>query len=292
LLLVALLSSIFMSACGSSTATVAKGCKPDANIDTATLNLVQTKQLTIASDITYPPQEFVDPTTHNPTGMEIDLAKKFAAMLCLVPNIQNVQFNTIIAGITAGTPGNQYYDMSISAFTITPDRLKVVDMIPYFTAGESLLVPAGNSKGIKSLTDLCGLGVAVEAGTIEEGEIKGVSGESSPGLNEKGGACASKPVKLISESTQDLVLQQLQSGSVDATYQDSPVSGYYNKKFGGTFVEVSTVASSPEGLVVRNDNAPLENAIKQVLTDIRADGSYKLILDHWGLTSSAYPALP
>lgn len=276
-----------LAACGSTSNGVAAGCTPAHGIDTTKLNLVLPGKLTVATDATYPPQEFVDPKTHSYTGMEVELINAIAQRLCLSPNIQNVQFNTIIAGITSGTPGNQYYDMSISAFTITSARKMQVDMLPYFTAGESLLLPQGNPKGIKSKTDLCGLSVAVEAGTTEEGEIKGVQGETSPGLNEKGGACASKPVKLQSLNTEDQVIQALQNGSVDATYQDSPVSGYYNKLAGGTFTEVATLSPSPEGIVVRKDNAGFESAIKQVLTTMEGDGSYDKVLADWGLQNGA-----
>ncbi len=291
LMTAALLGSLFVTACGStSSSTIAAGCKPADGIDITKLSLVQAGKLTVATDATYPPQEFVDPNTHAYTGMEVDLSNEIAKRLCLVSSVQNVQFNTIIAGVTAGSPGNQYYDMSISAFTITHARKQQVDMIPYFTAGESLLLPPGNPKNIKSKNDLCGLSVAVESGTTEEAEIKFVPGSTTPpALNQTGGACASNNVKLQSFATEASVIQALQSGSVDATYQDSPVSGYYNKKAGGNFVEVATLSPSPEGLVVRNDNAPFEAAIKQVLGDMQTDGTYTTILTKWGLQNGACP---
>ncbi len=35
-------------------------------------------------------------------------------------------------------------------------------MIPYFQAGESILVPKGNPKNIKTIADMCGKIVAVQ----------------------------------------------------------------------------------------------------------------------------------
>ena len=282
---VTLIVSLF-AACGSTTNQVAAGCTPKA--DTSNLNLVQNKQLTVASDATYPPQEYVDSTSHKIVGMEIDLATQFAKDLCLTPNIQNVQFNTIIAGITASTPGNQYYDMSISAFTITSDRQKQVDMIPYFKSGSSLLVPKGNPKNIQKLSDLCGMSVAVENGTIEHDEIAGSTDGTTVGINQAGQACASNNIKLLSYDTQDQVIQQLDNGSVDATFQDSPVSGYY-AKLNATKVQIGPIvdALTPEGIVVRKDNAPFETAIKTVLASMQADGTYTQILTKWGLTDGA-----
>jgi polar amino acid transport system substrate-binding protein len=287
LLLMALMSSIFMAACGSSsTATVPAGCTPPAGIDTTKLSLVSSGKLTVATDASYPPQENKDAATGTIVGLEPDLVKEFAKRLCLTANVQDAKFDSILTGITAASPGNQNYDMSLSAFTITSARLKQVDMIPYFTAGESLLVAAGNPKNIKTKNDLCGLSVAVESGTVEEAEIKLVEGSSTPPvLNGAGGACEKKPVKLQSLATEDQVIQALQNGSVDATYQDSPVSGYYNNKAGGTFLEITTISPAPEGIVVRKDNAAFESAIKTVLKAMQSDGTYDSILKNWGLSN-------
>lgn len=268
-----------------------KACVPPVNV--ADLHLVQAGKLTIATDATYPPQEFVDPTTQQITGMDVDLAREFARRLCLTANVQNIQFNTIISGITSGPPGNQYYDMSISAFNITSDRLQVVDMIPYFQASESLLVPSGNPKHITGLTSLCGLPVAVEAGTIEESEIKNVPGVSSgTPLNAPGGACVSNPVHLQSFNSEDQVIQALVNGSVDATYHDSPVSDYYASQSAGTISRGPvTMPYIPAGIVVRKDNPTFEHAITTILSAMRADGTYRAILQKWGETPGAYPPL-
>lgn len=282
-----------LAACGSTSPTGSGGTTCTPVTSTSGLNLVLPGKLTVATDASYPPQEYVNPQTHDYAGMEVDLAKAFAKELCLTPVIQNVQFSTIISGITSGTPGNQYYDMSISAFTINSDRLKLVDMIPYFQAGESILVPQGNPKNITSKTSLCGLSVAVEAGTVEHDEIAGTGDPTNPGLNEKGGACATNNVKLATFDTQDKVITALLNGTADATYQDSPVSSYYAKQDAGKIqLGPVTVAPAPEGIVVRNDNAAFESAIKATLAAMRTDGTYKTILNNWGLVDGAYPPLP
>lgn len=292
LMLGATLSLTILAACGTSTTSTGTATCT-SKYDTTKMNLVLPGKLTIATDATYPPQEYTDPKTGTYAGMEIDLAKAIAADLCLTPVIQNVQFSTIISGITSGSAGSQYYDMSISAFTINSDRQKLVDMIPYFQAGESILVAPGNPKNIKTLSDLCGLAVAVEAGTVEHDEIAGTGDPKNPGLNETGGACAAKNVKLLTYDTQDKVISALLNGSADATYQDSPVTDYYAKLNPGK-VQTGpvTVAPSPEGIVVRNDNAAFETAIKGVLSDLRTNGTYKQILNNWGMLEGAYPALP
>ncbi len=285
------LLTTMLAACGSSSSSpgVAAGCTTKYASQLSSANLVLPGKLTVATDATYPPQETVDTKTGKYVGMEIDLANEFAKRLCLASNIQNVQFSTIIAGITYSSPGSQYYDMSISAWTINSSRQQVVDMIPYFQAGESLLVPKGNPKGITGKSSLCGLNVAVEAGTVEEGEIDGT--QATPdALNNPGGACVNNKVKLFIFPTQNQVIQALLSGNADASYQDSPVSAYDQHLYPDKLdVGPITVQPSPEGIVVRKDNATFENIIKSVLADMRADGTYLSILNTWGLASGAYP---
>lgn len=280
-----------LAACGSNSSTGgSSSCTPVA--DTATLHLIHAGYLTFATDASYPPQEYVDSTTQKPTGMEVDLMNAFAKRFCLTADIQNVKFDSIITSLATGSLGQQRFDASISAFTITDDRKKTVDMIPYFQAGESILVPKGNPKHITALKDLCGLNVAVENGTVEKDEIQGTGDPKNPGLNEPGGACASKPINMLSYDDEDQVVQQLVNGRADATYQDSPVTDYYlSLNTGKVDRGPVTVAPSPEGIVLRKDNPALESAFTKALDAMRTDGTYKKILDKWGATADAYPAL-
>lgn len=278
--------------CGSTTSSGTAGCTPQSGIDTSKLNLVLSGKLVIATDATYPPQEYTDPTTGKYTGMEVDLANEFAKRLCLTPVVQNVQFSTIIGGITASSPGQQYYDMSISAFTINDDRKKQVDMIPYFTAGESLIVPKGKGSAYTKLADLCGKTVSVEAGTVEHDEIAGTGDPTNPGLNEPGGACVTNKIKLLTFDTQDKAIQPVLNGTADAGYQDSPVTDHYAKQYPDKLEKGPiTVQPSPEGIVVRKDNPAFESAITTVLNAMRSDGAYLKILNTWGLSNGAYPPL-
>lgn len=281
---------LLLAACGSSSSTTgATTCTP--KVDPSTLKLVQTGQLVVATDASYPPQEYTD-ANQKIVGMEVDLATEFAKRLCLTITMVNVKFDNIIPGLTGPALGSQRYDLSISAFSVTDDRKTKVDMVPYFQAGESILVPVSNPKKIQGLPDLCGLNVAVENGTVEKDELLGAADGSTKGINQAGGACEKKPVNVLAFDDQNQVTQQLLSGRADATYQDSPVTDYYaNLNKGKVEAGPTTVAPSPEGIVLRKDNPALENAITSILTDMRADGTYKKILDQWGTTKGAYPPL-
>jgi len=255
-------------------------------------HVVQSGKLIVATDASYPPQEFVDPNTQKIVGFDVDIANELAKRLNLTSNVQNIKFDTIETALFGPPVCQQRYDISISAWTINDKRKKEGDMIPYFQAGESILVHKGNPKHIQSKNDLCGLYVAVESGTVEESEIDNYDGQTPDALNTSSGACAKNNVHLLKYDDQDQAIQQLLNGRADAGYQDSPVTDYF---FGLNPNQLErgpvTVAPAPEGIFLRNDNSALETAINNALNAMRSDGTYKQILTQWHLTDDAYPPI-
>jgi polar amino acid transport system substrate-binding protein len=157
--------------------------------------------------------------------------------------------------------------MVISAVTISSDRQKVFDFVPYFSAGESLLVEKGNPKNLKSVSDLCGLNVGVQTGTVEQTDLDTAS---------KACTKAGKPaIKQTVLQAQTDVIQLLANRRVDATYQDSPVTDYYNKINPGQFeVGGSVVNAAPYGITVRKGDSSMLTAMQKAFQAVKADGTY------------------
>ena len=297
-------ATLLLAACGtSSTNTSGTGGQTSSTTPTATVtcpssstvaswHLVTGKELTIASDTTYAPAEFPDPNNpNNYIGYDMDLARELARRLCLTPNIQKATFDAIIPDLSGPSLGSQRYDMSISSFTINNARLAKVDMIPYFTAGESILTKTGNPSGIKAITDMCGKTIAVQNGTVEKDEVDDANG-NGPGTSGQAPVCKSNKITVVSNDDQTVVVQQVLNGRADASYQDQPVTDYYVSLHKGQLQDSGiTVQPSPEGIVMRKDNPALESAIKAALDNMRADGTYLRILTQWGQQSLAYPPL-
>src|SRR5947209_4681124 len=209
------------------------------------LGLVTPGVLTVASDTTSPPQEFIDPTTQHVTGFDIDLVTAIARRLGLKVTILTTKVDLLISDLL-----NKRYDVAISAITITPDRQAKVNFIPYFNAGESLLVRAGNPYHITRLADLCGQSVGVQADTREQVDLQNASQ-----LCQKAG----KPdINLTILKNQFNVVQLLIDQRVVATFQDSAVTDYFNKLHPGRFVVGEPVINAGiEGIAVSKDNSPL-----------------------------------
>ena len=108
--------------------------------------------LQVGSDISYAPIEFFEEGTQNAEGLDVDLANALAEELGVRAEFINTGFDGIIGALNASR-----FDVLMSAMTVTEERQKEIDFIPYFSAGTDILVAAGNPKNIKSIEDLSGL---------------------------------------------------------------------------------------------------------------------------------------
>ena len=249
--------------------------------------LVVAGHLTICSDIPYPPQEYFD-ANGNPTGSDIEIGTEIANRLGLKVAVQNTVFDTIIAALQGAK-----CDIIISAQNITPDRLKVVDMIPFFLAGQSFLVAKGNPDAIKTTDDLCGKTVGVETGTTEADHLNGTGNYKTSGGLSKACTTAGKAAINVTPFLKDSdALQALGASKVSAYFTDSPVAGYYVTQHPDQFELVQGLNLDPvkEGISVsKGASGPtaLETSVKAALDSMLADGTYIKILTKYNVQSCA-----
>lgn len=272
--------SLLLAACGGGTTT---GNNPTPNPAIPTVappsDLITPGTLTVGSDTTYPPQEFIDTTTNKATGFDVDLITAVAQRMGLQAKIVTTKFNTIIDDLAA-----KRFDVVISAVTDTPEREQKVQFVQYFKAGESLLVLKGNPKNIKGTSDLCGMPVGVQNGTTEQTDLQTASD-----------ACkkAGKPAITVTVlQDQTAVVNLLATNRVVATYQDSPVTDYYIKQHPGQFeVGGSVVSQANQGIVIRKGDTSMFNAVRAAFNALKAAGTYHQLIMKWGLTNEELAAV-
>ncbi len=268
LLIVGLMCSYFLSACDSTPPTSTCGA------DATKLHLINPGRLTVASSTNQFPQTFPDPDnpTHY-TGFDLDLIQAIGKHLCPQTAIVPTNEAAIIPGLTTPALGKQHYDLAISGIPFTPELQRQVDMLPYFRAGASLLVPAGNPAKITSLNSLCGKKVAVQQGTAEQSAL----------TSQNQSVCGTHAFQLLTFASTDDALAQLLAGNVDATYQRSTLTDYYVFKHPGKLEAGPALTPfTPEGIVLRKDNPALKQKVQQVLCSLVNDGTYRAILQQWG----------
>lgn len=269
---------LVLVACGSNNTTTGSAPVPTVNASTPTVtapnDLITPGTLTVGSDTTYPPQEYIDTKTGQAAGFDVDLITAIAARMGLKAKIVTTGFDTIIDSLSA-----KRFDVVISAVTINPDRQKKVDFVPYFSAGESLLVAKGNPKNITAITAMCGLKVGVQDGTVEQTDAQAASTACTK---------AGKPAIAITVlKDQTAVVQLLATNRVDATYQDSPVTDYYILQNPGQFVVGGAVVNAaPEGIAVRKGDTSMLTAIQTSFTQLKAAGTYDALFKKWDLDNS------
>ena len=219
------------------------------------------EQITVASDIAYPPFEFEK--NGKPVGFDIDLMNEIAKRANLQVEYQNVTFDGIIPGL-----GNNLYDAAISAMTITKEREQKVDFSdPYFNADQSLMVQSDSP--IKSLNDLGDPTVGVQLGTT--GEIKAKE------FKQQG--------KITGEiRTYDTITDAfaaLENGQIDAVINDFPVSAYKANQSGGTLEIVQTFPTGEQYGIAFPQDSDLLPRVNKALEEIKKDGTYAKIYEKW-----------
>jgi polar amino acid transport system substrate-binding protein len=229
---------------------------------------------TVASDATYAPDEFMASDGETVIGLDADLAKAIAGVMGLEASIENVPFDSIIPGLAAGK-----YDVGMSSFTDTKARERVVDFVTYAKAGESFFVEASGGPEIRSLDDLCGHAVGAAKGTTEA--------DHAAAQSEKCTAAGEPPVDVSVFTDQSGVNLALSSSRVEVGFADTPVATYVVHQSDGRF-EVSgpSIANAPYGIAIPKDSGmarPVLAAVKALM----ADGTYRKILEYWGLEAMA-----
>lgn len=249
-----------------------------------TTQLIKAGTLTVCSDTSYPPQETLD-KSNNAVGSDIDLATEIAKRLGLQISVKSTVFDTIIPALTGGS-----CDIIVSAQTITDARKQAVDMIPYFAAGQSFVVLAGNPSNINAITDMCGKAVAAEKGTVEADHIAGTGDyTATTSLDAQCKTAGKSDITLKVFAADTDALLALQAGTVVAHFTDEPVAGFEVVNGNGAFAMLPslTVERGAEGISVTKNHPELKAAVTAALQQMIDDGTYLTILKKWGVQSGA-----
>ena len=223
--------------------------------------------LTVGTDTSYAPAEFLAEDGKTPVGFDVDLSKALAAVFGLKENAVSSTFDSIIPSV------GSKYDIGISSFTVTKERMEAVDFVTYFKAGSTFVVQKGNPNKVDS-SNLCGVKVAVQTGTTQEEEVNKADGKDA--------------IDIQSSKLQTDVTTAVASGKADIFYADTPVAGYAIKQTGDTLEALGEdVGVTPEAVAVKKGDSKTAEAVQKAIQKLMDDGTYKKILDTWGVSSGA-----
>lgn len=230
-------------------------------------------KLVIGASTDYAPAEFRGEDLQTAIGYEVDMGKALGKVLGVEAVVTHGEFSGLLAGM-----GSQY-DIGISAFTITDERVKNFDMIAYSEVGSSFAVKAGNPTGFNP-EELCGTSVAVQKGTFQHED-----------LNAKNEACTADgkdAINVLIYGTQGDATTNVIGGKAAAFYADSTVADYSVVMTSKQLEVVGGVFdSAPQGIVVPQANKQLTEALQKAMQHIMDDGTYKALMQSWGVEGAA-----
>ena len=230
-------------------------------------------KLTIGMDTSYAPAEFLAADGKTPVGFDVDIAKALAGVFGLEADPETANFDSIIPAVGAK------YDIGISSFTVTKERLEAVDFVSHFNAGSAWAVKKGNPNKVDT-SDLCGKKVAVQTATMQETAANKMAKQCK--------ADGKAEMDVISSKLQTDVTTNVVTGKADVFYADSPVAGYAIAQTDGQLEMLGKVEGvAPEGIVIKKGDSQMDEAVQKAVQKLIDDGTYLKILKYWGVEDGA-----
>jgi arginine transport system substrate-binding protein len=218
--------------------------------------------LVVGLQADYPPYEFVN-EQGNVVGFDVDVAQRIASLMGKKLVIKEMGFDALILSLKT-----HKIDLIISGMSITSDRLKEIEMVPY--QGDKvteLQLLFWKTEG-KAIQELKGKTVVAQSGTFQEEVLHHYTDV--------------KPKFL--DSTQELVME-IKYGKSDAALVESAVG----KEFQFQFPEIHAVAlplSSAQqafgnGIGISKDDPQLKEAVEKNVQQLKASGEMDRLKRKW-----------
>lgn len=234
-----------MTACGSSSSK--------KNSDT----------LVMATNATFPPYESV--SGDDIVGIDVDIANAIAKKLGKKLKIEDVSFDSIIAGVQ-----NDKYDFGMAGMTVTDERKKNVDFTESYAKAVQVVIVKEDSD-IKSIDDISSKNkIGVQQGTT--GDIYASDTVENGGYGEDA---------VMKYNSGPDAVQALLSDKVDCVIIDNEPAKAYVAANQGLKILDSSFADEEYAICVKKGNSQLKNDINKALKELKDDGTIDKIVSKY-----------
>ncbi len=222
------------------------------------------KVLRVGTSADYPPFEYVDETTKDFVGFDLDLMRLLGPKMGYDKvEIVNMDFDTIIPSLQTDK-----VDVGAACITISDERLQQADAVPYISTGQSMLVKKDSTFEPKTFEDLSNHKIGVQKGTTGEGAIDTAVAD---------GKIKNADVRRYTSVV--LAIEDLQNGNIDVVVIDTPVTNYYSTK--QDFKVTGELVSEEAGLFVKKGNTDLLNKLTQALNEVKGTDEWNELIDKY-----------
>ncbi len=236
--------------------------------------------LRVGSQQTFPPVEFREPGKTEVVGVSADLLAEVAKRLGLKLEYIQGEYASLISGVEADR-----FDVASGGISDTEEREQKLDFINYMYSGGAMMMLSENpaSKTAKTIDDFCGKTTATLLGSrVIMGAVEAASERCT-----KAGKPAIKTEQLPSAPDARM---QLDLKRVDAYMGDFPALVYMGSQFpgrysivGGSYILTPYITSWGFG----KNRTGLRDAVHKAMQDMAKDGSYKRLMEKWGVGGGA-----
>ena len=228
--------------------------------------LAENGTLTLATNVNFPPYEFYDDETGEPTGIDIEIAKLICEKIGYDLEVVDIDFGSIIPALASGS-----YDFSAAGMTVTPEREQSVLFTDTYAVGiQAVIVPeATEAEDIYALIDSLGGSIAIGVQESTTGDIYISDKFETAGVAEV----------LRFKNGADAVLA-LTSGQVDCVVIDNEPAKAFVAKNEGLKLLDSAYTEEDYAMAFPKDSEIYE-AFNAALNELMADGTLQSIVDQF-----------
>ncbi len=219
--------------------------------------------LTVASDLAFPPLEYIPDGSTDPVGFEVDLVNEIGRRCGLtVKWLPAQKFDTIVPMIKQGGKA----DIGASAFTITDERKKEIDFSEaYIDSNQGVVTRVDAAATTTEALNSSDKKIAVQSGTTGESWVR----ENLPAAQ----------VVALDDAIQ--ACTGCSTGLYDAVVADLPVLMYLSSSYPDLTVVKQIPTGERYGLVLSKANPDLTKAVSGAIQSMQEDGTISALEVQW-----------
>jgi len=255
---VALVSALALSGCtdsGASPSAAPVEAAPEFEAGTTMAKLSDAGKITIGTKFDQPLFGLKGPGD-KPVGFDVEIGKLIAAKLGI--KAENIDWVETVSANREPFIEKGEVDLVVATYTINDTRKEVIDFAgPYYSAGQDLLVLAGNPDAITGPEDLTGKPVCTVSGSTSEKNI------------------AAYTDNVITTDAYSKCLAPLRSGEVVAVTTDNVILAGLADQNEGEFEVISNpFTEEPYGIGLKKGDDAFRTFINDTLEASYDDGSW------------------
>ena len=256
--------TLVIAACGGTSDSPSAPAPPPGAAAPETVRLtVEEGVLVMGTNAEFPPYEFWD--GDKIVGIDAEIAGAIADKLGLTLRIDDMEFGSIIAAVTAGRA-----DMGMAGMTVTEERMESVNFSTSYATGVQVIIVREGSPitSVDDLFDVGGFDIGVQESTT--GDLY-----TTWDLEDEGLATIHRYVRGV-----DAVLA-LNAGRVDCVVIDNEPAKAFVAMNPGLVILDTEFAVEDYAIAFSKENTALKDAVDSALRELIADGTVQRIIDKY-----------